>query len=350
MPTRKATTKKQPAAAEPSAARSRMSKKPAAKSSLVGSSDTSKAASKEKEKIPFLKKKSVSTSPLFSKGLKVVKDSKVVPKTSATASKQRKAAAESASTSSGASNKVPNEANAQNRDLSLEKQFDDVKDPEHKKLLEESDLTMEASRRATFKWSSLKYEAQRLVVHGFYWLGDKDRVQCFMCLKVLRESESRDFAEVHRRASPDCSMAKREDKSNAVQQQQQPENNEAIPSTSSEAVQLEKNETITQASSEHRLAQSCGEEVSTQGSSQQIIMQPNEEVSMQVSSQRIISQPNEEVSMEVSSQQMIMQPNEEVSMEVSSQRIISQPSEELLTANSQQTIVQPMQELNANES
>merc|ERR1739838_795898 len=248
MPTRKATTKKQPAAAEPSATRSRMSKKPAAKSSLVGSSDTSKAASKEKEKIPFLKKKSVSTSPLLSKGLKVVKDSKVVPKTSATASKQRKAAAESASTSSGASNKVPNEANAQNRDLSLEKQFADVKDPEHKKLLEESDLTMEASRRATFKWSSLKYEAQRLAVHGFYWLGDKDRVQCFMCLKVLRESESRDFAEVHRRASPDCSMAKREDKSNAVQQQQQPENNEAIPSTSSEAVQLEKNETITQAS------------------------------------------------------------------------------------------------------
>merc|ERR1739838_284068 len=194
------------------------------------------------------KKQPVSTSPLLSKGLKVVKDSKVVPKTSATASKQRKAAAESASTSSGASNKVPNEANAQNRDLSLEKQFADVKDPEHKKLLEESDLTMEASRRATFKWSSLKYEAQRLAVHGFYWLGDKDRVQCFMCHKVLRESESRDFAEVHRRASPDCSMAKREDKSNAVQQQQQPENNEAIPSTSSEAVQLEKNETITQAS------------------------------------------------------------------------------------------------------
>merc|ERR1739838_680880 len=259
MPTRKATTKKQPAAAEPSATRNRMSKKPAAKSSLVGSSDTSKAASKEKGKIPFLKKKSVSTSPLLSKGLKVAKDSKVVPKTSATASKQRKAAAESASTSSGASNKVPNEANAQNRDLSLEKKFADVKDPEHKKLLEESDLTMEASRRATFKWSSLKYEAQRLAVHGFYWLGDKDRVQCFMCHKVLRESESRDFAEVHRRASPDCSMAKREDKSNAVQQQQQqqqPKNNEAIPSTSSEAVQLETNETITQASSEHRLAQS----------------------------------------------------------------------------------------------
>merc|ERR1739838_942864 len=221
MPTRKATTKKQPAAAEPSATRNRMSKKPAAKSSLVGSSDTSKAASKEKEKIPFLKKKSVSTSPLLSKGLKVAKDSKVVPKTSATASKQRKAAAESASTASGASNKVPNEANAQNRDLSLEKQFADVKDPEHKKLLEDSDLTMEASRRATFKWSSLKYEAQRLAVHGFYWLGDKDRVQCFMCHKVLRESESRDFAEVHRRASPDCSMAKREDRSNAVQQQQQ---------------------------------------------------------------------------------------------------------------------------------
>ncbi len=85
--------------------------------------------------------------------------------------------------------------------------------PYHEQTVKNSDLRKENDRRETFTkggWSNEYTNWQLLACKGFFYLGNRDRVQCFSCGTVLRNFLWNDTEEsidgVHRREVSNCPM------------------------------------------------------------------------------------------------------------------------------------------------
>jgi len=71
--------------------------------------------------------------------------------------------------------------------LENNEQIADVEDREHRELLYQLDLSTECDRLSTFKWwpCSAAGKEKELARAGFYYLGNKDRTQCYYCKIVV---------------------------------------------------------------------------------------------------------------------------------------------------------------------
>jgi len=84
-----------------------------------------------------------------------------------------------------------------------------VRSHQHRLLLTTLDLCKEEDRRKTFcgDWIGQNASATTAAAAGFYYLGDRDRLQCFSCGRMIDNwMHSSDPVDEHGKVLPSCAM------------------------------------------------------------------------------------------------------------------------------------------------